>query len=380
MRIAIGCDHVGFPLKASIVEALEGEEHAVLDLGTHSSDPVDYPAMTRAVATSLVKGFVDFGVILCETNLGAAIAANKFAGIRAVACGDTESARHSRVRLNANFLCLPGTTLDGEGAVAIVREWLTATFAGDERIAREIAGITEIAEVARNGRRVAHAAERVPKAPVRPPVEVEAAPVSAPAAVAPSLPPPRTTERAAERMSDRVAERIAERIVERAAERPAERIVERAAERPAERPAPAAVSGDRIELIDEPDADGLVPTPPGEPDEVPAPVPTRVPDISAVLRFLASLKDEDIRLMARRVLEVIRNRFPAAEGAPGDNGFTFTLDGKHVATVIIAKRHIELEIGPDRVVTGRIRDLDGFQHALSLPSVMKAFDALRTVP
>ena len=54
MRIAIGCDHVGFPLKASIVEVLEGEEHAVLDLGTHSTDPVDYPAMTRAVATSLV--------------------------------------------------------------------------------------------------------------------------------------------------------------------------------------------------------------------------------------------------------------------------------------------------------------------------------------
>jgi hypothetical protein len=108
------------------------------------------------------------------------------------------------------------------------------------------------------------------------------------------------------------------------------------------------------------------------------PAPPRVPDISAVLRFLASLKDEDIRLMARRVLEVIRNRFPAAEGSPGTDGFTFTLEGKHVATVLIAKRHIELEVGPDRVVTGRIRDLDGFQHALSLPSVVKAFDALRS--
>ena len=271
--------------------------------------------------------------------------------------------------------------MDGEGAVAIVREWLSTTFTGDERSAREVAGITEIAEVAKNGRRGGHGPEKAPRAVSRPPAEVHAAPVSEPTPVVPPPPPAHSTERIAERVAERIAERMAERAAERPAERPAERMAERPpermAERPAERPAPAPGPGDRIELVDEPDADGLVPTPPAEPDEVPAPVPTRVPDISAVLRFLASLKDEDIRLMARRVLEVIRNRFPAAEGAPGDNGFTFTLDGKHVATVIIAKRHIELEVGPDHVVTGRIRDLDGFQHALSLPSVMKAFDALR---
>jgi hypothetical protein len=133
---------------------------------------------------------------------------------------------------------------------------------------------------------------------------------------------------------------------------------------PPPRPAEPPASG-RIELTD-------------DDDEAPAPVLTRVPDISAVLRFLASLKDEDIQLMARRALEFVRNRFPAAEGKPGTDGFTFTLEGKHVVTVIIAKKHIELEVGPDRLATGRIRDLDGLHHALSLPSVVKGFDALRS--
>jgi hypothetical protein len=256
-----------------------------------------------------------------------------------VACRDADSARHSRVRLNANFLCLTGSDVDGDGAVAIVREWLSAAFSGDERTVRELAGIEEIAEVARNGRRGARGGDKPAKAAPRPPAaEAHAIPVSVPPSVAeppaPAPPPPSAVEQSAP---------------------------------------PPPVEAPPVPTLDESSALAS----PGA-DEVPVPVPPRVPDISAVLRFLASLKDEDIRLMARRVLEVIRNRFPAAEGAPGADGFTFTLDGKHVATVIIAKRHIELEVGPDHVVTGRIRDLDGFQHALSLPSVMKAFDALRS--
>jgi ribose 5-phosphate isomerase B len=347
MRIAIGCDHVGFPLKASIVEVLEGEEHAVLDLGTHSGDPVDYPAMTRAVATSLVKGFVDVGVIVCETSLGAAIAANKFNGIRAVPCGDTDTARQSRVRLNANFLCLPGGEIDGEGAVKIVREWLAAAFSGDERSVRELAVIEEIAEGARNGKRAARGPEKPASVKTAPRAPVELHSVPAPVS-APPPPPP---------------------VVEPPSPPPPAPSAEVRTPPPPPPPVESVVAPVRPEAS--------APAPAG-PEESPVPVLTRVPDISAVLRFLASLKDEDIRLMARRVLEVIRNRFPAAEGAPGENGFTFTLDGRHVATVIIARRHIELEIGPDRVATGRIRDLDGFQHALSMPAVMKAFDALRT--
>ena len=72
MRIAIACDHIGFALKASVIEALEGEEHAVLDLGTHSPAPVEYPAMAKAVATTIGKGFVDLGILLCESGIGGA--------------------------------------------------------------------------------------------------------------------------------------------------------------------------------------------------------------------------------------------------------------------------------------------------------------------
>ncbi len=268
------------------------------------------------------------------------------------ACRDADAARHSRVRLNANFLCLPGAEIDGDGAVAIVREWLSAAFSGDERIVRELAVIEEIAEVARNGKRGGRGHEKPVKAAPRTPAELHTPPmrVSAPPPVAePPAPPP---------------------IAEPPAPPPAPVAEERPAPPPPDPIEPLAAALSAAEALPAPES--------AEADEAPVPVLTRVPDISAVLRFLASLKDEDIRLMARRVLEVIRNRFPAAEGDPGPDGFTFTLDGRHVATVIIAKRHIELQVGPDRIPTGRIRDLDGFQHALSMPSVMKAFDALRT--
>ena len=86
MRIAIACDHIGFALKASIIEALEGEEHAVLDLGTHSPAPVEYPAMAKAVATTIGKGFVDLGILLCESGIGGAMAGNRLVSIRAAAC------------------------------------------------------------------------------------------------------------------------------------------------------------------------------------------------------------------------------------------------------------------------------------------------------
>jgi ribose 5-phosphate isomerase B len=333
LRIAIGCDHVGFPFKASIIEGLEGDAHAVLDLGVHSADRVDYPAMAKAVVTALMKGFVDVGIIVCETSLGAAIAANKFTGIRAVPCHDADSARQSRVRLNANVLCLAGSDMHGDGAAAIVREWLSAAFSGDERDVRELAGIEAIAEIARQGPRGARADETV-RATTPRPASTSAAEPSAPES--PSA---------------------------------------------AERPAPAQPTSAEPP---EPPSQAEAPSP--DPIEAPARVeispppsdPARVADISAVLKFLASLKDESLHAMARRILQVIRNRFPAAEGTPSADGFTFTLDGKHVATVMITKKHIEVEIGPDRVPTGRIRDVDGLEGALRLPSIAKGFDAVRS--
>src|SRR5262245_55825964 len=155
MRIAIACDHIGFPLKASIVEALEGEDHAVLDLGTHSADPVDYPPMAKAVATAIGKGFVDAGILLCESSIGGAMAGNRLTSIRAAACQDADGAREAREKLNVNLLCIGGGADD---PARIVREWVKAQFSNSERDVRTIARINELDSGALRGPSAAAAA------------------------------------------------------------------------------------------------------------------------------------------------------------------------------------------------------------------------------
>src|SRR5438105_4712643 len=141
MRIAIACDHIGFPLKASVVEALESDDHAVLDLGTHGPDPVDYPPMAKAVATAIGKGFVELGILLCESGIGGAMAGNRLASIRAAACQDPETARQSRERLNVNLLVI-GPGVEPAGAVAIIREWVKTDFSGSDHAVKTIGTVS----------------------------------------------------------------------------------------------------------------------------------------------------------------------------------------------------------------------------------------------
>src|SRR5215813_5883331 len=96
MRIAIGCDDTGFLLKEHVSAALEAHGHDLLDLGTFSPDPVDYPDYARAVGQALLRGFVDAGMFICGSGASAAIAANKIRGIRASLCHDPEAARLAR--------------------------------------------------------------------------------------------------------------------------------------------------------------------------------------------------------------------------------------------------------------------------------------------
>ena len=96
MRIALGCDHAGFALKGPVVAALEADGHAILDLGTFSEDPVDYPDFARAVGQAVLRGFVEVGVLVCGSGVGASIAANKLRGVRAALCHDLFTARQSR--------------------------------------------------------------------------------------------------------------------------------------------------------------------------------------------------------------------------------------------------------------------------------------------
>jgi hypothetical protein len=102
----------------------------------------------------------------------------------------------------------------------------------------------------------------------------------------------------------------------------------------------------------------------------------KTPDITAIMKVVASVKEPDIKVIATRVLQFLRNRFPTAAGAPTDDGFVFTLDGQHVATVTIGKNFVELEAGPDRIATSKIRDAERFDLLMNLPSITKAFDAI----
>ena len=121
MRIAIGSDEIGFSLKSRVIAALESEGHVVLDLGSFSTEPVDYPDYARVVAQAVLRGFVDTGVLLCASGVGASIAANKLRGVRAAFCPDSATATQSREQENANVLCLSASTLDAKMMLELCR-------------------------------------------------------------------------------------------------------------------------------------------------------------------------------------------------------------------------------------------------------------------
>ena len=116
MRIAIGSDHHGLDRKGTIIAALEASGHMVLDLGASSTEPVDYPDCARKVGQAVLRDFVEAGVLVCGSGVGAAIAANKIRGIRAAPCADAAAALESRQQIDANVLCLSANALDDGAA------------------------------------------------------------------------------------------------------------------------------------------------------------------------------------------------------------------------------------------------------------------------
>ncbi len=138
MRIAVGADHAGFPLKGQVVELLEKEGHTVVDLGTHSTRSVDYPDYAQAVGESVVKGETQVGILLCGSGVGASIAANKVPGIRAALCHDVFSARQSREDDDANVLCLGPRVIGPALAQELIRAFLAARFSKAERHLRRL--------------------------------------------------------------------------------------------------------------------------------------------------------------------------------------------------------------------------------------------------
>jgi len=144
MRIAIGCDGAGFLLKAPLVSALESAGHVVLDLGSFSPDPVDYPDYARVVAHAVLGAFADTGMLVCGNGVGASIAANKVRSIRAAFCPDAATARQSREQDDANVLCLSANGSDAAALLPIARTWLDTRFSAQETNTRRIAKIAHL--------------------------------------------------------------------------------------------------------------------------------------------------------------------------------------------------------------------------------------------
>jgi RpiB/LacA/LacB family sugar-phosphate isomerase len=203
MRIAIGCDDSGFPLKEPLVAALEAEGHDVLDLGTFSTDPVDYPDYARAVGQAVLRGFVDGSVLLCSSGAGGVIAANKMRGIRAALCHDAASARRSREEADANVLCLAAPGLEAKIAIEIAQTFIATQYEPGDQQARQVTKIGQLeagllgADKAplKPGPTDAKAAAPKPAA-AKPAAPKREAPAETPAAAAPQ-PAPAPVERPA---------------------------------------------------------------------------------------------------------------------------------------------------------------------------------------
>ncbi|MEY7999318.1 ribose 5-phosphate isomerase B [Clostridium sp. Mt-5] len=143
MKIALGSDHAGFPLKKEVIKYLQEKGMKIQDFGTFSEDSCDYPDYALKVAEEVSKKNYDFGILICGTGIGISIAANKVPGIRAALCGDTFSAHACREHNDANILAM-GQRVVGVGlALDIVDTFLSAKFQGDRHQKRidKITGI-----------------------------------------------------------------------------------------------------------------------------------------------------------------------------------------------------------------------------------------------
>jgi RpiB/LacA/LacB family sugar-phosphate isomerase len=144
MRIAIGSDHAGFELKTFIGEFVRDMGYDVIDLGTYSTAPVDYPDYAEAVGQAVVEGRADRAVLICGSGVGASVAANKIPGVRAGLCHDTYSAHQGVEHDDMNTLVMGARVIGTELAREIVRAYLGANFTSEERHVRRLGKIKAI--------------------------------------------------------------------------------------------------------------------------------------------------------------------------------------------------------------------------------------------
>lgn len=144
MKVAIGSDHGGFHLKGIMVRFLVGQGHEITDVGTHNAEPSDYPDFSRAVSEAILGRKAERGILICGSGVGASVAANKFAGIRAAVCHDSFSAHQGVEDDDMNVLCLGERIIGPELAKEIAIRFLAARFSGVERYVRRLRKVEAI--------------------------------------------------------------------------------------------------------------------------------------------------------------------------------------------------------------------------------------------
>jgi ribose 5-phosphate isomerase B len=146
MKIAVACDHGGFALKETVLEAVRQAGDEPVDLGTFSTESVDYPDYAEKLGEAILSGQVERGVLLCGSGVGASVAANKLQGIYASICHDTYSAHQGVEHDNMNVLCLGARVIGPELARSLVQAFLSAEFSGDTRFHRRFEKVLKMEE------------------------------------------------------------------------------------------------------------------------------------------------------------------------------------------------------------------------------------------
>jgi ribose 5-phosphate isomerase B len=144
MKIAVACDHAGFPLKQRAIDVVRALGHDVIDLGTNSTEPVDYPDYAKAIGEAIQQGRADRGVLLCGSGVGAAVAACKMRGIRSAVCHDTYSAHQGVEHDDMNVLALGARIIGPELVPELVGAFVRAQFTHEARHVRRLAKVAAL--------------------------------------------------------------------------------------------------------------------------------------------------------------------------------------------------------------------------------------------
>ncbi len=146
MKIAVGADHAGYELKETIATELRRNGHEVVDVGTDSTDPVDYPDFAAALGRAVLNGAAERGILICGSGAGASIAANKLKGIRATVAHDAYTAHQGVEHDDINILTLGARVIGDAQASELVQAFLGAEFSGEERHVRRLNKVKQLEE------------------------------------------------------------------------------------------------------------------------------------------------------------------------------------------------------------------------------------------